>query len=355
MPGGDSTYFEPDTGLAALPMDNTSIVPLDPNPFFGRVAYTYGLGVDQPLSVVRMGYGDRVNEGNVDAGYRALPPFALIPLWNERGQAHNGVFEDGGIRKCEGSGSTARCVYNAWPGSWFAYVRPQFRPTFWHGTLIHDKQEHAGTHYRRNRYYDPESGKFTQEDPIGLAGGVNLYGFAGGDPVNFSDPFGLCPPEDDNTADCAAGTSGWYAHRIATGEGNRILNEVGGALASCGESISCMTSLIPGTVIGAAAGRVAQALGLAGKATGNVSVAVGSELEAQVAGKVFTGRGASLIRARHGAGDVIGSKSADKTRIFRQPQVKLPGHFSAGQNVANLVDKATGGNTHLVIKNFIWW
>jgi uncharacterized protein RhaS with RHS repeats len=34
---------------------------------------------------------------------------------------------------------------------------------------------------------------FTQIDPIGLAGGLNLYGYAGGDPVNFSDPFGLCP------------------------------------------------------------------------------------------------------------------------------------------------------------------
>jgi len=35
---------------------------------------------------------------------------------------------------------------------------------------------------------------YTQEDPIGLAGGLNLYGFANGDPVNFSDPLGLCPP-----------------------------------------------------------------------------------------------------------------------------------------------------------------
>ena len=33
----------------------------------------------------------------------------------------------------------------------------------------------------------------TQEDPIGLAGGLNLYGYAGADPINSSDPFGLCP------------------------------------------------------------------------------------------------------------------------------------------------------------------
>ncbi|MGH9259356.1 MAG: hypothetical protein ACRD08_05560, partial [Acidimicrobiales bacterium] len=39
-------------------------------------------------------------------------------------------------------------------------------------------------------------GSLTQEDPIGLAGGLNLYGFASGDPVTFSDPFGLCPPVD---------------------------------------------------------------------------------------------------------------------------------------------------------------
>ena len=31
-----------------------------------------------------------------------------------------------------------------------------------------------------------------------MAGGLNLYGFAGGDPINFWDPFGLSPEDDDD-------------------------------------------------------------------------------------------------------------------------------------------------------------
>ena len=40
-------------------------------------------------------------------------------------------------------------------------------------------------------------GTFLTQDPIGLAGGVNLYGYAGNNPTSFSDPFGLCPDELD--------------------------------------------------------------------------------------------------------------------------------------------------------------
>jgi RHS repeat-associated protein len=61
------------------------------------------------------------------------------------------------------------------------------------GSLMQDGQDASGLMFRRNRYYDPASGRFTQEDPIGLAGGVNAYGFTGGDPVSYNDPYGLGP------------------------------------------------------------------------------------------------------------------------------------------------------------------
>jgi RHS repeat-associated protein len=52
----------------------------------------------------------------------------------------------------------------------------------------------GGFTYLRNRWYDPQSGRFLTQDPIGLAGGVNLYAYAGNNPVSYSDPYGLCPP-----------------------------------------------------------------------------------------------------------------------------------------------------------------
>src|SRR5439155_4567111 len=71
-------------------------------------------------------------------------------------------------------------------------------PPSWAGSLLESGQDASGFQYKRNRYYDPKTGRFTQEDPLGLAGGLNLYGFAGGDPVNFSDPFRLfCCTEEE--------------------------------------------------------------------------------------------------------------------------------------------------------------
>src|SRR4051794_8117453 len=45
------------------------------------------------------------------------------------------------------------------------------------------------------RDYDPVSGRWLEPDPMGHAGGSpNLYLYAGGDPVNSTDPTGLSYP-----------------------------------------------------------------------------------------------------------------------------------------------------------------
>ncbi len=50
----------------------------------------------------------------------------------------------------------------------------------------------TGLYQNRNRWYDPHLGRFISEDPIGLAGGINKYAYAGNNPVDNTDPFGLC-------------------------------------------------------------------------------------------------------------------------------------------------------------------
>ena len=42
-----------------------------------------------------------------------------------------------------------------------------------------------------HRFYDPDTGRYVSADPIGLDGGMNLYAYVGGDPVNLVDPEGL--------------------------------------------------------------------------------------------------------------------------------------------------------------------
>ncbi|MBP5761172.1 MAG: RHS repeat-associated core domain-containing protein [Verrucomicrobia bacterium] len=66
-------------------------------------------------------------------------------------------------------------------------------------------------YYFRNRWYEPETGRWLSPDPIGISGGLNLYTFCGNDPVNFIDPDGLW------TFTIGAGI-GKFAFKITIGE-----------------------------------------------------------------------------------------------------------------------------------------
>ena len=118
----------------------------------------------------------------------------------------------------------------------------------WVGGLLMDQQDATGLLYRRNRYYDPMSGRFSQEDPAGLAGGLNTYGFAQGDRVNYSDPFGLgCKdrngkdlPEDKcKPAIPAMEDKSWETFNAAT-------FFIGGFRALAGKGIRALISALAG-------------------------------------------------------------------------------------------------------------
>jgi len=51
--------------------------------------------------------------------------------------------------------------------------------------------QETGLYYYRARYYDPEIGQFTSEDPLRFKAGINFYSYCNNNPINCNDPSGL--------------------------------------------------------------------------------------------------------------------------------------------------------------------
>ncbi|HEU0014978.1 MAG TPA: AHH domain-containing protein [Longimicrobium sp.] len=186
---------------------------------YGRVAYVFGAGLDAPVALYRF---------HVDTLFEN--PVVVHPLTTWRGDYDIGLYTDGTPTNNGTNGEPTRCVEvplhqgdndpaendlpddpdtgggqvimtkvclrMSWPAPylWMSHAQRGGGPApDWWGSLIHNKRDASGQLYMRNRYYDPQSGRFTQEDPIGIAGGLNVYGFAAGDPVSYGDPYGLNP------------------------------------------------------------------------------------------------------------------------------------------------------------------
>lgn len=98
----------------------------------------------------------------------------------------------------------------------------------------------ADLYYNRYRDYDPTTGRYIQADPIGLAGGANLYLYAEGSPVNWVDPMGL---RSATTAEIGEFALEWWLKRQArpgraTPWGRAIgIGEAIGAAAAVGKFV----------------------------------------------------------------------------------------------------------------------
>lgn len=194
---------------------------------YGEVAYVHGGVLDTPLEVIK-NQDDTVlpvadYRGAIVTGTCPAQPCQTSQLVFP--QSSEGVFGD-------------KLYSSGWPS--------------WYGTLIDGQTDASGYTYRRNRYLDPQTGRFTQEDPLGLAGGLNVYGYANGDPVNFSDPFGLCP---DHNWRCEVAKAGW---ETLSGLGGSIAGFFGGAGVglACGPAAEVCSPVLAlgGAVAGAITG-----------------------------------------------------------------------------------------------------
>jgi uncharacterized protein RhaS with RHS repeats len=104
---------------------------------------------------------------------------------------------------------------------------------------------HLGPLYlTRYRLYSASLNRFLSADPLGLAGGLNLYAYAEGDPLSYIDPLGLGAEEK---------SGGWQGFLTRLGGLGQMLG--GAAEAAAGYTFGTVTSpTVAGGILGAAIG-----------------------------------------------------------------------------------------------------
>jgi RHS repeat-associated protein len=132
---------------------------------------------------------------------------ALDPLWNGEVEQEAEPFgkDEIAFYQCDHLGipqeltdHEGKVVWSAQYKAWgqakeaiseAAYNAGIRNPIRFQGQYLDDE---TGLHYNRHRYYDPHSGRFISDDPIGLLGGINTHAYAP-NPIQWADPLGLSP------------------------------------------------------------------------------------------------------------------------------------------------------------------
>ena len=168
--------------------------------------------------------GDVVNRFNAGdaplSAYNNVQPATDTVVWDAWGESLNDQW-GGGLADVydsqytpvgDPSGFEAQFGYQ---GEWDNNL-----PRSWTGSSS-DQYYRYEPYLLGRRYFDPSTGKFANRDPIDYAGGENLYGYAGDNPVNEVDPGG-----------------DWgFLKWLYTGNGNATNEAYGGALDQAGNTL----------------------------------------------------------------------------------------------------------------------
>ncbi len=131
--------------------------------------YSHGLDLDEPLIMVR----------DLDAS----GTFEISERFFYHADGLGSIAE-----LTDSTGVTVRTyVYDSF-GKIVQEIGPLANPYTYTGREF-DRE--TALYFYRARYYDATTGLFISEDPIGFAGGINLYSYVENNPIRFSDPLGL--------------------------------------------------------------------------------------------------------------------------------------------------------------------
>ncbi len=233
----DGCRYDAD-GQMFLPCDETGLfLTFDgANPTAGyyggnnRWRFFHGPGLDDPMLAVLRGTGDVV---------QGQPVYVVTDGQGRQLSAGHG---DGSLNADEEGGST---LPSQWRFAGATKGASSFDPDRFSNVDIPDVS------LFRNRAYDARTGRWTQEDPIGVGGGLNLFQFNGNDPVRNTDPFGLCPIEKDGIP-CTFTMAG--AGLLAGGLGGAVIGATGGTFVVPG--VGTVAGGGGGALVGGTAGVV---------------------------------------------------------------------------------------------------
>jgi len=144
-------------------------------------------------------YSDEGLIGEYDAAGTELRTYGYVPggLWSTDPlfQKSNGLYR-WYLNDAQGTPQKVTTASGAvvWSGIYDAFGNVQitadagFTNNLRFAGMYHDQE--TGLYYNLHRYYDPQTGRYLQTDPMG--DGLNLYAYVYGNPNVLIDPYGLC-------------------------------------------------------------------------------------------------------------------------------------------------------------------